>query len=337
MKVLVTGAGGFLGKHLAQALVAEGHEVYNYSRSTYAELEQMGVTCLTGDLGDYDRLAVSLAGMEAVFHVASKVGIWGKYEEFYQTNVVGTENIIRACLENKISKLIYTSTPSVVFGKEDLCGVNELAPYPTQHECYYAATKAVAEKKVLAANSSLLATVALRPHLIFGPGDHHLFPRIVESAKMGKLKRVGEGKNLVDVIYVKNAVDAHLLALGKLSLSSVISGKAYFIAQERPVNLWGFVDQILDGHGVGRLTKSISASKAYKVGKILEKVYSFLNLKKEPPMTGFVALQLSKSHYFSHKKAEQELGYIPKIGLDEAMSLTLTTQKQMMEDQHVTQ
>jgi nucleoside-diphosphate-sugar epimerase len=337
MKILITGAGGFLGKHLARALINEGHSVSNFSRSQYADLTAIGVEGITGDLSDFTSLARAVQGKDAVFHVASKVGIWGRYQDFYQTNVVGTENVIKACLKSGVQKLVYTSTPSVVFGRSDLCGVDESSPYPEKHECFYAATKAIAEKKILSANNSALATVALRPHLIFGPGDHHLFPRILEQAQKGKLKQVGDGKNLVDVVYVENAVAAHLLALKNLTIGSPVSGQAYFIGQESPVNLWQFVDKILTGHGLAGVKKKISAKKAYATGKVLERVYATLKIKRDPPMTGFVALQLSKSHYFSHQKAQRDLGYHPHIGLDEAMKLSLLQNKIIKEDHHVAQ
>ncbi len=337
MKILITGGGGFLGQHLTRTLIKNGHTVTNFSRSQYPELIEMGANCLTGNLSDYEAIKKAVMGKDAVFHVASKVGIWGKYEEFYETNVIGTENVIKACLETGVKKLIYTSTPSVVFGDSDLMGVDESTPYPHTHKCFYASTKAIAEKKVLSANGEKLATVALRPHLIFGPGDHHLFPRIVERARLGKLKQVGEGENLVDVVYVENAVSAHLLAFEKLSIGSEVSGQAYFIGQENPVNLWHFVNEILKAHGVKEVTKKVSAPKAYMAGKILENIYSVLKIKKDPPMTRFVALQLSKSHYFSHEKAKRELGHEPKINLSEAMRLSLPQNQNHKENFYVAQ
>lgn len=323
MRILVTGAGGFLGRHLCKALQKKGHRVVNFSRSAYPDLKEQGIDTIRGDISDGATVEAALQGIEAVFHVASKVGIWGKYDDYYQTNVLGTQNIIDACKKHGIKKLIYTSSPSVVFGTESLHGVGEEQDYPKEYISHYAKTKALAEQRILAACDSNLATVALRPHLIFGPGDHHIFPRIVDRARTGKLKRIGDGKNLVDVIFVKNAVDAHISAFEKLEPGSKISGKAYFLGQEKPVNLWEFIDDILVRHKVEPLTDKISDKAAYNIGWLMEKGYGLLGIKSEPPMTRFMALQLSCSHYFNHKNAENDLDYVPRVHIKEALDQTV--------------
>ena len=320
MKILVTGGGGFLGKHIIKKLLEQNHEVYNFSRSFYPELEKQGVTCLRGNISHFKEVFKALEGKEAVFHVASKVGMWGKWQDFYNTNVLGTDNIIKACQELGIRKLIYTSTPSVVFGKDDLRNADESTPYPSQYMGRYAHSKSIAEKKVLKANGPKLLTVALRPHLIFGENDPNLIPRLVKAAKKGKLKQIGNGRNLVDVIYVENAAHAHIIALEKLKEGSPICGKAYFLGQESPVNLWSFIGKILNIHGLAPLKKSISFKRAFFIGAMIEKVLDLVNCYSiDPPMTRFVALQLSKSHYFSHKKAFMELGYKPIISTKNAL------------------
>lgn len=323
MKILITGAGGFLGRHLLKDLLKRGYEVTNFSRSNYPDLKELGVPTIQGDLVDEDAVINACSGMDAVFHLASKVGMWGDYKDYYDINVQGTKNIIKACRINGIKKLVYTSSPSTVFGKKDLCGVNESQSYPRSYLNHYAKTKALAEKEVLKANDCELATVSLRPHLIFGPGDTHLFPRIVEMAKKGRLKQVGDGKNKVDVIYVQNAVDAHLMAFDKLEINSLVAGKVYFIGQEKPVVLWDFIDEILKRYNEKPVDTMISYKAAYTVATILELIYKFFSIKKEPPMTRFVAKQLSCSHYFSHKNAEKDLGYFPKITTQEALDLTV--------------
>lgn len=323
MKILITGAAGFLGRHLSKSLQAKGHEVTNFSRGQYPDLLENGIKTICGDISDAAIVEAALIGFDAVFHVASKVGIWGKYDDYYKTNVIGTQNIIDACKKQGIKKLIYTSSPSVVFGTESLAGVGEEQGYPSKYISSYAKTKALAEKRILEANSSSLSTVALRPHLIFGPGDHHIFPRIVKKARAGALKRIGDGKNLVDVIYVKNAVDAHISAFEKLGPDSNIAGKAYFLGQEKPVNLWDFIDDILVRHKVEPLTDNISGKAAYRIGWLMEKGYGILGIKSEPPMTRFMALQLSCSHYFNHENAEKDLGYKPRIHIKEALDETM--------------
>ena len=152
-----------------------------------------------------------------------------------------------------------------------------------------------------------MATVSLRPHLIFGPGDQNLIPRIIQSALKGQLKKVGDGKNLVDVIYIDNAVSAHLKAFSHLDINSNVSGKTYFVGQEKPVILWEFINQILKLNEIDTITKKINFKTAYFLGLCLESVYHLLKIKKEPRMTRFVALQLSKAHYFNHDRAKKDL------------------------------
>lgn len=323
MKVLITGAGGFLGQYTAKALLAKGQEVYNFSRSVHPALEEIGVTSFCGDLQNYDAVLKAVSQVDAVFHMASKVGMWGAYDDYYSVNVVGTQNIIKACQECKIEKLVYTSTPSVVFGEDDVEGVDESCPYPEKYLTHYASTKSLAEQEVLKANCDTLYTVALRPHLIFGPGDPHLIPRTIEKTRQGRLRQVGDGENVVDVIFVENAAAAHVQAFEKLGKGSAVNGNAYFIAQEKPVKLWGFISEILEGVGLALPPKPISAKVAYRLGAFIEGVFKTLRIKKEPPMTRFIALQLAKSHYFSHAKAERDFGYNPQIKLEEAIRRTI--------------
>ena len=320
MKIFMTGGGGFIGSHLAKRLIELGHEVTNFGRGTYPNLESMGVRCIKGDLSQKDRLSEAMKNHELCFHVAAKVAMWGKWEDFYQTNVIGTQNIIEGCKNNGIKKLIYTSSPSVIFGKESLQNVNENVPYPQDHLGLYGKSKAIAEQNVLKANDDSLATLSLRPHLVFGPGDQNLIPRLIEARKKNRLKIVGDGNNQVDVLYVSNAVDAHIKAMENLNTNSKVSGKAYFIGQG-PVKLWDFVNQILAKKDLPPVTKKISFNKAYKVGWIIEKCLKIFRVfNYHPPMTRFVALQLSKDHYYSHKNAEELLGWSPKVSIEEALN-----------------
>lgn len=319
IKVLVTGAGGFLGGYIARDLIAQGYEVFSFSRSKYDSLEKMGVTQRQGDLSNFSDVEAAFAGMDAVIHTASQVGMWGRYEDFYKTNVTGTENVIRACHTNKISKLVYTSTPSVAFGDESLCNVTEAVGYPERYLSMYAETKAIAEKLVLLANGGSLSTVAIRPHLIFGPGDLNLVPRVVDAAKAGKLKIIGDGENLVDVTYVENASMVHVMALEKLSPESPIAGKAYFLGQG-PIKLWDFTNELLKRSGVKPVTKKISFKAAYFIGFVIEMVLKAIGkFDIHPPMTRFVALQLGKSHYYNHVNLESDLGFKPKYSIEEGL------------------
>lgn len=318
-KVLVTGAGGFLGSYIARDLQSQGYEVYSFSRKLYPNLEKMGVTQRQGDLAVYDDVVAAFEGMDAVIHTASQVGMWGRYDDFYKTNVTGTKNVIRACHACHIKKLVYTSTPSVAFGEESLCNVNENVGYPDKYLSMYAETKAIAEKLILLANGGSLSTVAIRPHLIFGPGDINLVPRVLEAAKKGKLKIIGDGENLVDVTYVENASMVHVMALEQLSPLAAIAGKAYFLGQG-PIKLWDFTNELLKRSGQRPVTKKISFKLAYFIGFIIEVVLKIIGkFDVHPPMTRFVALQLGKSHYYDHANIERDLGYRPKFTIEEGM------------------
>lgn len=319
MKVLVTGGSGFLGKAIAKALVKRGHEVQSFSRGRYPELEALGIKTFRGDITDRDALLAAADGCDAVLHVAAKAGVWGSYREYYRPNVIGTRNVINACIKNNVKRLIFTSSPSVVFGNADQDGVDESEPYPKRFLSHYPRTKAIAERFVLKANSSELATVSLRPHLIWGPGDNHLIPRIISRAKAGKLRIVGDGKNLVDTVYIDNAVDAHLLALERLSPGSNISGKAYFITNGEPLPMAAIINMILKAGGIRPVKRKMPAGVAYAAGALMESLYHITRRRQEPLMTRFLAKELSCAHWFDITAARQDLGYAPKVSMEEGM------------------
>jgi nucleoside-diphosphate-sugar epimerase len=319
MKALVTGGGGFLGKAIVKLLRARGDKVRSFSRNPHPALTEMGVEHCRGELGDAEAVKRAVEGRDIVFHVAAKAGVWGLYEDFYQANVLGTKHVIDACRQFSIKRLVYTSSPSVIFDGADMEGVNESIPYPEHFEAFYPQTKAEAEQLVLQANDQSLATVALRPHLIWGPEDNHLVPRILERGAKGALRKLGTRECLVDTIYVDNAALAHLQAADHLDVSSAVAGKAYFLSQGEPLPIWDVVNRILDAGGLAPVTRTISPALAYKIGVILEKVYGLLNLKGEPRMTRFVARELSTSHWFDLSAARNDFGYQPEVSFDEGM------------------
>ena len=319
MNVLVTGGGGFLGKAIVKILLAREWNVRSFSRSEYPELTEMGVEHRCGALDDYPAVKAAVEGCDIVFHVAAKAGVWGPYEEYYQSNVVGTENVIRACRECGVDKLVYTSSPSVVFDGNNMEGSDETAPYPDHYHAPYPKTKAIAEKMVLAASDDSLATVALRPHLIWGPEDNHIVPRLLERGKKGALRKIGKSECLVDTIYITNAAVAHLQAADKLAIGSVVSGKAYFLANDEPRPLWGLINDILAAGDVPPVTRTIPASVAYAVGTILEHVYRTFNLSGEPRMTRFVAREMGTAHWFNLGNAKRDFGYEPQVSIDEGL------------------
>lgn len=319
MKALVTGGGGFLGKAIVKLLCARGDSVRSFSRSAHPDLAGLGVEHCCGELGDSDAVARAVQGCDLVFHVAAKAGVWGPYQEFYRANVLGTTHVIAACRQQGIKALVYTSSPSVVFDGSDMAGVDESVPYPQHFEAFYPQTKAEAEQLVLAANDQSLATVALRPHLIWGPEDNHLVPRILERGARGALRKVGTRDCLVDTIYIDNAAAAHLQAADHLDIGSVVAGKAYFLSQGEPLPLWEVVNRILDAGGLPPVTRSISPEVAYRLGAVLEKIYTVLHLQGEPRMTRFVARELSTSHWFDLSAARRDFAYQPAVTFDEGI------------------
>ncbi len=320
MNCLVTGANGFLGRYVVEQLVARGDRVRVLIRRPDEDLAALGVKTVVSDLLEAEKIAAACSGIDAVFHVAGKAGIGGPWHDFYVSNVVGTKNVIAACRQQNVPRLIFTSSPSVTFDGRDQCGIDESAPYPTRWLCYYPRTKALAEQAVLAANNGTsLVTCALRPHLIWGPRDRHLIPRLLERARAGQLRRVGDGQNLIDTSYVENAAQAHLQAADALTPNSPVAGKAYFLSQGEPVNCWNWIGELMNMAGLPPLKKSISARTAYAAGTVLEMTHRLFLRSGEPRMTRFLAAQLSTSHYFNISSAGRDFHYEPKISTLEGM------------------
>ena len=322
MKNLVTGGGGFVGGYIVERLLARGYAVRSIGRSPQPELVAKGVEVVCGDLTDATAVSAACEGVDAVFHVAARAGVWGSWESFYGPNVIGTRNVLSACRKWQVKRLVYTSTPSVVFNGDSIRGGDESLPYGKNWLCHYAETKALAEQEALAANSEKLQVVALRPHLIFGPGDPHLLPRVVESVKAGRLRIVGDGSAKVDVSYVGNVADAHLDAFDALERGKG-AGQAYFISQGEPVDLWPWLNSILEGLGQPPLTQKIPLPLAYGIGALCEGVWKVLRRRTDPPITRFVAVELAKDHYFDIRKAQHVLGYQPRVPMNEALKLTI--------------
>lgn len=326
--VLVTGGGGFLGRRVVELCLEQGDAVRFLARGRYPEVEALGATGHAVDLRDAAALDAVLQGVEVVHHVASKAGYWGTREEFESINVDGTVNLIEACKRNNVRKLVYTSTPSVIGYAEEARGI-EQAPYPPAWESLYGETKARAEQAVLAANGATtadggrLSTTSLRPHLIIGPRDNNLLPKVVERARQGRLPIVGDGQNTVDLTYVDNAAWAHLDAQRALTgPDAACAGKAYFISNGEPVKLWVWTNDFLGQVGVKPIGRKVSAGVAAAVGGILEWVWRVFRLGGEPRMTRFLAAALSRDHWYSMAPAQRDLGYTVRVPLDEATRRT---------------
>ncbi len=319
MRVLVTGGGGFLGRAIIGQLLSRGDAVRSLARGNYPQLQRQGVECLRGDIRDAACVSAACDGCDLVIHTAAVAGIWGPWEHFHGINVLGTRNVILACRERRVPKLVYTSSPSVTFDGVPQENVDESVGYARRWLCHYAQTKAIGEQEALAANSPRLATCALRPHLIWGPGDQHLIPRLIERARRGQLRRVGDGNNLIDMVYVDNAAEAHLQAAKVLEPGSPVAGQAYFISQGEPVNCWQWIDELLALAGLPPVRRRISLSAAWKVGAAMEAAYRILRLSSEPRMTRFLAAQLGMAHYFDISAARRDFGYQARVTTDAGM------------------
>jgi len=320
MRGLVTGGGGFLGRYIVEQLVARGDQVRVFSRQRYPELDALGVETHTGDLQDRSAVTAACEGMDIVFHAAALPGIWGPWKLFHGVNTLGTQHVLEGCRRQGVGRLVFTSSPSVVYDGHDHLGADESLPYSTRFLCHYPRSKALAEQAVLAANGvDGLATCALRPHLIWGPRDTQLIPRLIDRAKRGQLRRVGDGRNLISMVYVENAARAHLQAADALTLNSPVAGQAYFINEPEPVNLWDWVDTLLGRAGLPPIKKSISAGAASTIGALLEGVYGVLQISSEPRMTRFLASQLSRSHWYRVDKARRDFGLQSFVTVEEGL------------------
>ncbi|MBB5944278.1 MULTISPECIES: 2-alkyl-3-oxoalkanoate reductase [unclassified Xanthomonas] len=321
MKIVVTGGGGFLGQALCRGLVARGHEVVSYNRGHYPELQALGVAQVRGDLVDAQALQHALAGADAVFHNAAKAGAWGSYDSYYQPNVVGTENVLAACRMQGVSRLVYTSTPSVTHrATHPVEGLGaDQVPYGENFQAPYAATKAIAERMVLAANDAQLAVVALRPRLIWGPGDNQILPKLVARAQAGRVRLVGGGDNKVDSTYIDNAAQAHFDAFEHLAVGAPCAGKAYFISNGEPLPMRELLNKLLAAVGAPVVTKTLSFKAAYRIGATCETLWPLLRLRGEPPLTRFLAEQLCTPHWYSMEPARRDFGYVPQVSIEQGL------------------
>ena len=326
MNLLVTGGGGFLGQALCRGLIERGHTVTSFNRGRYPELDALGVRQHQGDLADRDAVLAAFAddgnGFDAVFHNAAKAGAWGSRDSYFRANVIGTRHVIEACRAHGIGRLVHTSSPSVTHRATHPVegGTAETVPYGESVKAHYASTKAIAEREVLAANDATLATVALRPRLIWGPGDNQLLPRLVQRAQAGRLRLVGRGDNLVDTTYIDNAAQAHFDAFERLVPGGACAGRAYFISNGEPRPMRDIVNALLAAAGAPPVTKSLPFGAAYAIGAACEALWTVLPLRGEPPLTRFLAEQLATTHWYDMAPAARDFGYVPKVSIAEGLA-----------------
>ena len=319
MKILVTGGGGFVGLALVRRLVKLGFEVSTFSRKIYPEHQKLGVKIFQGNLVNSVEIERACKGMDTVFHIAAKVGMWGLYSDFYKNNVIGTENVIKACKNNRVNNLIFTSSASVVFDGSNLEGVEESVEYPKNPVSNYTATKAIAEQLVINANSNSFKTISLRPHLVWGLGDTQLVPGILKRAKTGRLRKIGRKDFLTDNTYIDNLIEAQFLALKMLNNKSEVCGKPFFITNDEPVLVWDFINSILQSAGIPPVHKTIPKFLALFVAGLFEKTHRIFHLKTEPYITRFAIHELCTHHWFNISAAKKLLGYSPQINFKTGM------------------
>ncbi len=319
MKVMVTGATGFLGLYIVEQLAARGDEVRAFCRRATDDLRLPGVVPALGDIRDRASVVEACRGVDAVIHTAAVAGIWGPWKLFHETNTLGTQHVIEGCRTHGVPRLVFTSSPSVTFNGSPQCGIDEAAPYPQHWLAHYPHTKALAEQAVTAASTpGVFHTASIRPHLIWGPRDRHLIPRLLERARSGQLKQVGTGDNLIDITYVENAAAAHLQLLDALT-TPALGGRRYFLSQGEPVNCWRWINEILALAGLPPVKSRVPYGVARVAGGLLEGAWTVLRRTDEPRMTRFLAAQLAMDHYFDISAARRDFGYLPAVSTQAGM------------------
>ncbi|MDT8410416.1 MAG: NAD-dependent epimerase/dehydratase family protein [Wenzhouxiangellaceae bacterium] len=320
MNVLVTGGSGFLGQAVVGLLLNAGHEVAILNRSGCPALERQGVECRRGDLADAKAVLAACNGRDAVVHIGARAGPGLHRREFERSNVDGTQNVIDACLACGVGILVHTSSPSVVHAGGDIEGGDESLPLAGQFPAPYPATKAEAERRVLRANGNQLKTVALRPHLIWGPGDNHLLPRLIARNRAGRL-RLPAPEKMIDTVFIDNAAEAHLLALQNLAGSGSAAGKAYFISNGEPMPNGEIISQLLRAAGqvprIGRAPLWLARS----AGWLVDGLWRAMRLRSDPPLSRFMVEQLATAHWFDISAARRDLGYRPRISIGQGLAL----------------
>ena len=324
MRILVTGGGGFLGSAICRQLTQLNHQVIAFQRSPAHHLEADGIDTTQGDITDFHGLLAAAKDCEVIVHTAGKAGVWGDPADYHRINVDGTANVIRVCREHAIPILVHTSSPSIVHSGGDIGGADESLPIADHFNAPYPASKAEAEIMVAAANSTELKTTALRPHLIWGPGDPHILPRLAAKVRSGTLVLPGPDK-IIDTIFVENAALAHVKALDELRGAARCAGKAYFVTNNEPMPQGEIIRKLLAAIGIDVKIRAVPVGIAKTAGAICETIWRTFGLKSEPPVTRFSVEQLATAHWFDTSAAERDFGYIPTITIAQSLELLRQT------------
>lgn len=320
MKVLVTGASSLLGVGLVAALGDRGAEVVTLQRHFSEQLSRSGVRQQRGDVRDLDVVVAAADGCDAVVHLAAKVGVVGTWEEYRSINVDGTRNVLTAVRRKGIGRLVHVSSPSVAHGGEPIVGAGADAPVLGRRRAWYPESKAMAEIAAMAAADAATGVVAIRPHLVWGPGDTQLVGRIVERAASGRLALVAGGRALVDTTYIDNAVGALVAALDAVGPGARCSGRAYVVSNGEPRTIRELVEGICAAAGVACAPRDVPLRVGRVVGAAVERVWPLLRRDDEPPLTQFLAEQLGTAHWFDPRPARDDLGWSPSVSIDEGLA-----------------
>ena len=312
----MTGTGSLLLGGVASELLRRGDEVVCLQRRPAAFTGHQKAHEVLADICNTDAVALAAKGCDAIIHGAARVGVVGSQKEFYDTNVLGTENILRAAEQQSISRLVFVSTPSVAHTGASLVGAPAGQAEIGRSRSYYAESKAIAERTVLNARNSQLAVVAIRPHLVWGPGDTQLVGRIVERAKSGRLAVVGTGNALVDSTYIDNAISAHIAALDALHIGSACDGKAYVVSNGEPRTVNELMRSMCESAGVPFEPRHLSLTLGIRLGSLVERLWPLMQ-SSEPPITRFIAEQLGTAHWFDQCVVHNDLKWAPSVTLDE--------------------
>ncbi|MEL4318701.1 NAD-dependent epimerase/dehydratase family protein [Leifsonia sp. YIM 134122] len=317
MRVLVTGASGFLGGAVVRDLVSAGHEVRTFQRRPSGLAGEPGISDAPGSVTDAAAVTSALDGIDAVVHLAAKVSLAGDPAEFEAVNVGGTRTVLEAMSAAGVGRLVFVSSPSVAHSGSSIVGDGALPADPAAARGDYARTKAEAELLALAADSAGLRVVAVRPHLVWGPGDTQLVGRIVERARAGRLPLLGHGAALIDTTYVDNAASAMTAALTRID---EVHGRSYVVTNGEPRPVAEMLAGICAAAGVAAPRWSVPASVARTAGGLVEAAWRVRPGIDEPPMTRFLAEQLSTAHWFDQRATRAELQWTPSVTLDEGLA-----------------
>lgn len=320
MKIIITGATGFLGNHLVKAFIQQGHEVISIGRnpSKGRKLQEIGSYFYQTSLENIENnkeVASIFKNTDVIVHSAAFSSPWGKKEEFAQSNIIGTQKILELAIKYKVKRFIHISTPSLYFKFKDEINISESTPLSPPFASLYTESKYEAEKLVDAAHQKNgLFTITLRPRGIFGPGDDALLPRLIKVAGSKGLPTIGNGQNIIDLTYVSNvvhAVEKSILA------PELCNGQKYNITNDESIHLWTFLNELLHKLQIKPSKVKIPYFVAYYYAFILEFIHTYF-INGEPKLTRYTVGLLSKNQTLNIEKAKIELGYTPKVSMKEA-------------------